>query len=120
MTTHKHHIVPKHAGGTDDSSNLVEVTPIQHAELHFALYLEHGRWQDYCAAFLLAGLMEDPELLSIRNSNNRRCQKSTSEANKRRSEGVKRAIREGRHKPVPPSSTKTKRDAHGRFTKTKK
>ena len=119
MTTHKHHIVPKHAGGTDDISNIVEVTPIQHAELHFTLYLENGRWQDYCAAFLLAGLMEEPELLSIRNKANRSNQKSTPEANQRRSEGVKRAIREGRHRPTPPSSKKTKRDSHGRFTRTK-
>ena len=51
---HKHHIVPKHAGGTDDPSNIVEVTPAEHAELHFARYLESGAWGDYCAAMGLS------------------------------------------------------------------
>jgi len=26
MITHKHHIIPKHIGGTDDPSNLIELT----------------------------------------------------------------------------------------------
>ena len=53
---HLHHRIPKHAGGTDEPENLVEVTAEQHAELHFALYLEYGRWEDYRAARGLAGL----------------------------------------------------------------
>ena len=53
---HKHHIIPRHMGGTDDPQNLVEVSVEQHAELHFSLYLEYGRWQDYRAACGLAGL----------------------------------------------------------------
>ena len=54
MVTHKHHIIPRHAGGTDEPSNLVEVSVEEHAELHLALYLEHGRWQDFYAYQLLA------------------------------------------------------------------
>ena len=46
---HKHHIIPKHMGGTDDPSNLVELTPAEHAEAHRLLYEQHGRWQDYVA-----------------------------------------------------------------------
>lgn len=53
---HEHHIVPKHAGGTDDPENIVRVTTEQHAELHLALYFQYGRWQDYRAAMGLAGL----------------------------------------------------------------
>jgi hypothetical protein len=34
MIIHKHHIIPKHAGGTNDPSNLVELTIEQHAEAH--------------------------------------------------------------------------------------
>ena len=41
--THKHHIIPRHAGGTDDSSNLVELTVEAHAEAHKKLYEEHDR-----------------------------------------------------------------------------
>ncbi len=58
---HKHHIIPRHMGGTDDPSNIIEVTVEQHAELHFALYLECGRWQDYIAAHGLAGLISSEE-----------------------------------------------------------
>jgi hypothetical protein len=46
---HKHHIIPKYMGGTDDPSNLVELTVEQHAEAHRLLYKEHGNWQDYVA-----------------------------------------------------------------------
>ena len=35
---HMHHIIPRHAGGTDDLSNLVELTIEQHAEAHRKLY----------------------------------------------------------------------------------
>jgi len=46
---HKHHIVPKHAGGTNDSSNLIELTIEEHAEAHRLLYEKYGRWQDEVA-----------------------------------------------------------------------
>ena len=46
---HKHHIIPKHMGGTDDPSNLVSLTPAEHAEAHRLLYEQHGHWQDYVA-----------------------------------------------------------------------
>lgn len=46
---HKHHIVPRYLGGTDDPSNLVELTVEQHAEAHRVLYEQHGNWQDYVA-----------------------------------------------------------------------
>ncbi len=56
---HKHHIIPKHMGGTDDPCNLVEVSVDQHAELHFALYLEHGKLEDYLASKSLANQLDD-------------------------------------------------------------
>lgn len=60
---HKHHIIPKHAGGTNDPSNIIEVTVAEHAELHFALYLEYGHWQDWLAANGLAGLIDREDML---------------------------------------------------------
>jgi len=50
-------------GGTDEPSNIMECSVEQHAELHFALYLEHGRWQDYLAAMGLAGIIDKEELV---------------------------------------------------------
>ena len=42
-------------GGTDDASNLMEVTIEEHAELHLSLYLTHGCWQDWVAYNAIAG-----------------------------------------------------------------
>jgi len=57
---HKHHIVPKHAGGTDDPSNLVEVSVTQHAMFHYCEWRLHGRWEDKCAWQVLANNVKHP------------------------------------------------------------
>lgn len=49
MITHKHHIIPKHMGGSDDSSNLIELTIKEHAEAHRKLWEEHGSEYDRIA-----------------------------------------------------------------------
>jgi hypothetical protein len=46
---HKHHIIPRHMGGTDDPSNLIALTVEQHAEAHRLLYEQYRHWQDYVA-----------------------------------------------------------------------
>ena len=60
---HRHHKIPRHAGGTDEPSNIIECSVEEHAELHFALYLEHGRWQDWYAAMGLAGIIGKEEIV---------------------------------------------------------
>ena len=60
---HKHHIIPKHMGGTDDPSNLIELTVEEHAEAHRLLYEQHGLKQDWLAWQGLAGLIDKKELL---------------------------------------------------------
>jgi hypothetical protein len=52
---HTHHIVPTHAGGTDDPSNLVKVNRAMHAFMHRLRYIETGDYFDCCAANLLSG-----------------------------------------------------------------
>jgi hypothetical protein len=52
---HWHHIVPKHAGGTDEPSNLVRLTVEEHAEAHKKLWEQYGRWQDKIAWQTLSG-----------------------------------------------------------------
>ena len=66
MLKHKHHIIPKHIGGTDDQSNLVELTIEEHAEAHRVLFEEHGRWQDFLAWQGLAGLVGKDEMLKAK------------------------------------------------------
>jgi hypothetical protein len=60
---HKHHIIPRHAGGTDDTSNLVELTIEQHAEAHRKLYEQYNRQEDYLAWKGLSGLIGKDEML---------------------------------------------------------
>jgi len=59
---HTHHIVPKHMGGTNHPSNLVEVTVEEHANLHLSLYLTHGLREDWVAFHMLSGQMGKEEL----------------------------------------------------------
>ncbi len=88
---HKHHIIPRHAGGSDDPSNLFECTIPEHAELHFALYLEHGRHQDWYASMGLSGNTEEVERLRRqRVSEYRKGCKMSDESKKRMSDSLKK------------------------------
>lgn len=60
---HKHHIIPKHAGGTNDPSNLIYLTVEEHAEAHKKLWEEHGRWQDELAWKGLSGQIGKEEII---------------------------------------------------------
>jgi hypothetical protein len=61
--THKHHIIPRHAGGSDDPSNIVELSIPEHAEAHRKLFEEHGRWQDEVAWLTLSGQIDCAEAI---------------------------------------------------------
>ena len=50
---HRHHVVPKHAGGTDDDDNIVYLTIEQHIEEHLRLYRLNGKKADLASANLL-------------------------------------------------------------------
>lgn len=62
---HKHHIIPKHMGGTDDPSNLVELTVAEHAQAHKELYEKYGKKEDLCAYYMLSGKSQDPEFKKL-------------------------------------------------------
>jgi|3_EtaG_2_1085321.scaffolds.fasta_scaffold99918_2 5-methylcytosine-specific restriction endonuclease McrA len=55
LVTHKHHIIPRHAGGTDDPSNLIELTVEEHIEAHKELYKKYGRKYDRIAYETMSG-----------------------------------------------------------------
>jgi hypothetical protein len=67
---HKHHIIPRHMGGSNDPSNLVEVTVEEHAELHHQLWEDLGYKEDYIAWQALSGQITTQEatLAAIRLS----------------------------------------------------
>lgn len=63
MIKHKHHIIPRHAGGTDNPSNLIELTIEEHAEAHRILYEKYGRDGDKFAWLGLSGQIGKDEIL---------------------------------------------------------
>ena len=81
---HIHHIVPVHAGGTNDPSNLVELTIEEHALAHKLLYEQYGRYQDEVAFKALSGIIPKQDV--ILELNRRQAQ-----------EHQKRRLQEGTH-----------------------
>jgi hypothetical protein len=58
---HKHHIVPRYEGGSDDPSNLVELTSTQHAMWHFAEWQRKNNKEDFIAWKALAAIIPEEE-----------------------------------------------------------
>ena len=52
---HKHHIIPRYMGGSNDISNIIEVSITQHAMWHFCNYQLFENWEDYLAYKALSG-----------------------------------------------------------------
>lgn len=48
-----HHLLPWYAGGTDDWSNLVALTPEEHMAAHYARWKELGDFRDLCAYYMI-------------------------------------------------------------------
>lgn len=58
---HRHHIVPRHAGGTNEPCNLVYLTVAEHAEAHRLLYEHYGRKLDRIAYLSLSKQIDGAE-----------------------------------------------------------
>ena len=94
---HKHHIIPRHAGGSNDPDNLVYLTVEEHAEAHKKLYEEYDRWEDNVAFKSLSGLIGKDEMWEgiYKNRKTWLGRKHTEESKKKISETKKRAERLG-------------------------
>ena len=97
-------------GGTDDPSNLVEVTIEEHAELHLDLYLTHGQWEDWYAFMGLSGQIGKEELISqvcrtaAQQPRSEEFKKKIAASNRRRgpmSEETKKKIAESKRGKLP-------------------
>lgn len=70
---HRHHIIPRHMGGTDDLSNIVKLTIEEHVNAHKLLYEKYGKIEDRLAWQGLSGLIgKDDIILQLMCENGRR------------------------------------------------
>ena len=53
-------------GGSDDPSNIIELSVQEHAMAHLILYETHGKMEDLCAYYMLSGRNQDPEFVRLR------------------------------------------------------
>jgi hypothetical protein len=60
---HKHHIIPKHMGGSNDPENIAILSPEEHAEEHKKLYEKFGKIEDYLAWKGLSGFIGKEEII---------------------------------------------------------
>jgi hypothetical protein len=58
---HKHHIIPKHAGGGNEPSNIKKLTLEEHALEHKKLYKKYKRPEDKIAWLALSGQISKQE-----------------------------------------------------------
>ena len=93
---HRHHIVPLHAGGSDDASNIAMLTVEEHAEAHRLLYEQHGRWQDRIAWLGLSGIIGHEDAVRQVQAESRRGKRHSEETKKKMSDAAKQ-----RHKEKP-------------------
>ena len=97
---HKHHVIPRHMGGTNDASNIVELSVKEHAEAHRVLYEQHNNRKDFIAWKGLAGLMDKEEIAleksSIGGHGNKGKAKSEEHRNK-----IRKALTGVTRKPLP-------------------
>ncbi len=61
---HKHHIVPKHMGGSNDKKNIVELSVEEHANAHKELYETYGKNEDLIAWQGLSKMIDKQDLIS--------------------------------------------------------
>ena len=65
---HVHHIIPRHMGGSNDRSNLVKLTIVEHAEAHRILFEQYRKKEDYIAWKSLSGQIGKEQLFIERSS----------------------------------------------------
>ena len=68
MMAHKHHILPKYKGGSNNPDNLVEVGVTQHAMFHYCNWQLWGNEKDWLAWKGLSAQIGQDEILRMKSS----------------------------------------------------
>lgn len=86
---HKHHIIPKHFGGSNDPSNIIRVNVACHAFLHKCLWEQHGKIEDFLAWKGLEKKISKEQITRMIISHTQKGRKHSEESIKKRSESLK-------------------------------
>lgn len=127
---HKHHIIPKHMGGSDEPDNLIELTIEEHAQAHFELWEKFGFIEDKIAWECLSGrklseedrimlsksgfekfLLDDTRVIEWKNkiSASLKGKVQSEETRLKRSKSLKLAYKEGRKKVTVPDADENRK-----------
>jgi hypothetical protein len=109
---HIHHILPQYLGGTDDPSNLIELTVEAHAEAHRLLYEQHGNWQDYCAWQALSGRIGQEEILRMKQGMANKGRKRTPEQIENMKEAARKRVERHRADGTLEAANKKRSESH--------
>ncbi len=112
---HRHHILPKRMGGTDDPSNIKLLTIEEHAQAHKELWEKHGQWQDELAWKALSGLIGNDETVHYKLSKAAsypRSEETKQKMRKPKSEEHRQNISEGAKKMDPEKRAKISEACH--------
>jgi len=64
--TERHHVIPRHSGGSDNPHNLVELLPEEHLLAHLLRYKAYNSNNDFIAArFIINGYMNKANILDV-------------------------------------------------------
>jgi len=98
--THTHHIIPRHAGGTDDPDNLVELMPIDHAIAHKVRYGLYGDRADLWAYGAILDMFETGVEVDRSGENNPMYGKKHSEETRRNHSAFMKGRYVGKNHPM--------------------
>ena len=87
--THRHHLVPKHRGGTD-ADGLVEVSIPCHAMFHWCEWQRLGHYEDWLAWRMLAGKITAAEATRLAQINANKTRVWSEESRKKISDSNKK------------------------------
>jgi hypothetical protein len=104
---HAHHVIPLHAGGSNDKDNIVFLTVEEHAEAHKKLFEDYGRWQDKIAWQMLSGMIGKEEAINIAQKNSDKSWMKTKEGRALMKEAQRKSKELG-NRPDPWNKGKTK------------
>ena len=90
----RHHIIPRHIGGTDEESNFTYLTHREHIAAHWLLWKIHGRDEDRSAWTMMGGMKYWPTRLGKSHSEETKGKMSEAHKGKKHSEEARRKMSE--------------------------